>query len=120
MGVGKGLRLGPVARLSFGLVALVVGLLVGMDLIFDVMPDRQREERHLRQRFAESLAAVTASSGVELSVSPNPTFALPTGVRFQFCTGQSTRKPPLSGLGRQFAFAGLGADVRCHAGPKVR
>ena len=61
MGVGKGLRLGPVARLSFGLVALVVGLLVGMDLIFDVMPDRQREERHLRQRFAESLAVQVAS-----------------------------------------------------------
>jgi hypothetical protein len=100
MGGGKGLHLGPVARLSFGLVALVVGLLVGMDLIFDVMPDRQREECHLRQRFAESLAAVTASSGVELSVSPNPTFALPSGVRFRFCTGQSTRKSPLSGLGR--------------------
>lgn len=55
------LRLGPVGRLTLGLVALVVSMVMGLDLIFGIFPDRESMERELRQRFAESLAVQVAS-----------------------------------------------------------
>lgn len=61
MSAMRRLRFGPVGRLSIGLVALVIGLIITIDLVFDVMPGRERGERDLRQRFAESLAVQIAS-----------------------------------------------------------
>jgi diguanylate cyclase (GGDEF)-like protein/PAS domain S-box-containing protein len=50
------LRAGPVARLSLGLIALVISLLMLADMLLGVAPDRGDLERQLRQRSSESLA----------------------------------------------------------------
>ena len=50
------LRAGPVARLSLGLMALVISLLMLADMLLGVAPDRGDLERQLRQRSSESLA----------------------------------------------------------------
>jgi diguanylate cyclase (GGDEF)-like protein/PAS domain S-box-containing protein len=55
------LRAGPVGRLTLGLVAMSVSLVMALDLAFDVIPDRATAERAFRQRFAESLAVQVAS-----------------------------------------------------------
>jgi len=55
------LRVGPVGRLTLGLVALVVSLLLALDLVFGVIPDHESGKRALRQRFAESLAVQFAA-----------------------------------------------------------
>jgi len=47
---------GPVARLSLGLIALIVSLLMLADILLQVVPDRGELERQLRQRSGESLA----------------------------------------------------------------
>jgi diguanylate cyclase (GGDEF)-like protein/PAS domain S-box-containing protein len=61
MSIQAALRVGPVARLSVGLVALVVSLFVAMDLLFGVIPDRESAQRQTRQRFAETLTVQVAS-----------------------------------------------------------
>ena len=61
MSVPVALRMGPVARLTLGLVALAVSLVMALDLAFDLIPNREATQRALRQRFAESLAVQVAS-----------------------------------------------------------
>jgi diguanylate cyclase (GGDEF)-like protein/PAS domain S-box-containing protein len=61
-------RLGPVARLSVGLAAIVVAMVMALDLAFEIIPNRTVATRELRQRFAESLAvqvSVLAEAGDE-------------------------------------------------------
>jgi diguanylate cyclase (GGDEF)-like protein/PAS domain S-box-containing protein len=55
------LRVDPLMRLTLGLVALVVSMLMVLDFVFGIIPDRESTERALRQRFAESLAVQVAS-----------------------------------------------------------
>lgn len=54
-------RLGPVARLTLGLVALVVAMVMALDLAFEIVPNRATATRELRQRLAESLAVQVSS-----------------------------------------------------------
>jgi len=66
------LRAGPVARLSLGLMALVISLLMLADMLLGVAPDRGDLERQLRQRSSESFAVqITAllESGDESTLS---------------------------------------------------
>ena len=66
------LRAGPVARLSLGLMALVISLLMLADMLLGVAPDRGDLERQLRQRSSESFAVqITAllESGDEGTLS---------------------------------------------------
>ena len=48
--------LGPIVRISFGLVALLVSLLMLADLVFGLLPDRDDALRRTRQRVAENLS----------------------------------------------------------------
>jgi diguanylate cyclase (GGDEF)-like protein/PAS domain S-box-containing protein len=50
------LRIGPIGRLSLGLVALLVSLLLLADMLLGVVPGRGETERRVRQRVAENLA----------------------------------------------------------------
>lgn len=50
------LRLGPIARLSLGLMALLVSLVLLADMALGVVPGRGETERQVRQRVAENLA----------------------------------------------------------------
>jgi diguanylate cyclase (GGDEF)-like protein/PAS domain S-box-containing protein len=50
------LRIGPIARLSLGLVALLVSLVLVADMLLGVVPGRGETERRVRQRVAENLA----------------------------------------------------------------
>ena len=50
------LRLGPIARLSLGLVALIVSLVLLADLWLGVVPDPAAAARRTHQRVAENLA----------------------------------------------------------------
>jgi diguanylate cyclase (GGDEF)-like protein len=49
-------RAGPIARLSLGLVALLVSLALVADMLLGVVPGRGDTERRIRQRVAETLA----------------------------------------------------------------
>ena len=49
-------RPGPVARISFGLVALIISLLLLADFILGVLPDQANAQRQQRQHTVESLA----------------------------------------------------------------
>lgn len=53
---GLQLRVGPIARLSLGLVALIVSLALVADMLLGVVPARGDAERRMRQRVAETLA----------------------------------------------------------------
>lgn len=53
--------LSPVARISLGLVALVVSLLMVVDLVFGLIPDRTALARQVRQQTSESLAVQAAT-----------------------------------------------------------
>lgn len=55
------LRASPVARLTVGLMVMVVSMLVALNLIFDVVHDRERTTQESRRRFAEALAIQIAS-----------------------------------------------------------
>jgi diguanylate cyclase (GGDEF)-like protein/PAS domain S-box-containing protein len=61
MSTTMALRVGPVGRLTLGLVAMVVSMLMAMDLLFGLVPDSASAQRELRKRFAESLAVQVAS-----------------------------------------------------------
>jgi diguanylate cyclase (GGDEF)-like protein/PAS domain S-box-containing protein len=50
------LRVGPIARLSLGLVALLISLVMLSDLVLGVLPGRDHMLRQTRQRVAENLA----------------------------------------------------------------
>lgn len=53
--------LNPVARISLGLVALLVSLLMAADLAFGLIPDRTALARQVRQQISESLAVQAAT-----------------------------------------------------------
>ena len=55
------LSLDPVARIALGLVALLVSLLMVVDLIFGLIPDRADIAREVRQQISESLAVQAAT-----------------------------------------------------------
>ncbi|OHC62051.1 MAG: hypothetical protein A2045_04060 [Rhodocyclales bacterium GWA2_65_20] len=55
------LRVSPVVRLTVGLMALVFGMLLALNLVFDVVPDRERTKQESQRRFAENLAVQIAS-----------------------------------------------------------
>lgn len=48
--------LNPVARIALGLVALLMSLLMGADMVFGLIPDRSDTARQIRQQISESLA----------------------------------------------------------------
>lgn len=52
--------LSPVARISLGLVALLLSLLMVVDLVFGLIPDRAKLAREVRQQTSESLAVQAA------------------------------------------------------------
>ena len=50
------MRLGPVSRISMGLISLAAFLLLVADLIFGLLPDEADIAKHVRKRTSESLA----------------------------------------------------------------
>ncbi|MBK6973390.1 MAG: sensor domain-containing diguanylate cyclase [Sterolibacteriaceae bacterium] len=58
--LAKLLRLGPVARLSIGLVSVALALVLAAELILDALPGQASGERQMRQRYAENLAVTIA------------------------------------------------------------
>ena len=54
------LRLGPVARLSIGLVSVALALVLAAELILHALPGQLAGERQMRQRYAENLAVTVA------------------------------------------------------------
>ncbi|KAB2970689.1 diguanylate cyclase [Zoogloea sp.] len=52
--------LSPVARVALGLVALLLSLLIALDLLFGLLPDRIEQVRQVRQQISESIAIQTA------------------------------------------------------------
>jgi diguanylate cyclase (GGDEF)-like protein len=48
-------RIGPITRVSLGLTALLLSLLLVADLVLGVVPGRDQAERQLRKRMAENL-----------------------------------------------------------------
>jgi diguanylate cyclase (GGDEF)-like protein/PAS domain S-box-containing protein len=54
--LNKLLRVGPIPRLSLGLVALLISLVMLSDLVLGVLPGRDQQLRQTRQRVAENLA----------------------------------------------------------------
>jgi diguanylate cyclase (GGDEF)-like protein/PAS domain S-box-containing protein len=57
----RNFRLGSAARISIGLVALIISLFLALDLIFGLVPDNTDLVRTLRQRTSESLAVQAAA-----------------------------------------------------------
>ena len=49
-------RLGPIARVSLGLICLLISLVLVANFVLDAMPSRGQSERQARQRVAENLA----------------------------------------------------------------
>jgi diguanylate cyclase (GGDEF)-like protein/PAS domain S-box-containing protein len=49
-------RIGPIARLSLGLIALLLTLVMLSDMLFGVLPSTEQRQRQLRQRVMETLA----------------------------------------------------------------
>lgn len=56
-----GFSLSPVARIALGLVSLLLSLLISLDFVFDLLPDRLEHIRQSRQHVSENLASQTAS-----------------------------------------------------------
>ncbi len=54
-------RMGPIARISLGVVALLVSLVLLVDMLFGVVPGHGEQQRKLRQRVAETLAVQITS-----------------------------------------------------------
>lgn len=50
----------PVARIALGLVALLMSLLICLDIVFGLLPDRLEHVRQVRQQISESLAMQSA------------------------------------------------------------
>ncbi len=51
----EGLRIGPIVRLSLGLVALLLSLVLVADMLLGVVPSRGEMQRDIRHRVAENL-----------------------------------------------------------------
>lgn len=60
MSVARLLRVGPVARLSIGLISVALALLLAAELILHALPGQASGERQMRQRYAENLAVTIA------------------------------------------------------------
>jgi diguanylate cyclase (GGDEF)-like protein len=60
-GAALAFRIGPIARVSLGLVALLVCLVLVADLLIGAVPGRGETERRVRQRVSESLALQIAA-----------------------------------------------------------
>jgi diguanylate cyclase (GGDEF)-like protein len=58
-GAGR-IHIGPIARLSMGMVALMITLVMVADLLWGVLPSTQHTQQLQRQRVAEMLAAQVA------------------------------------------------------------
>jgi len=56
MSTQVGIRIGPITRVSLGLMALLISLVLVADFVLGVVPNRGQAERHTRQRVAENLA----------------------------------------------------------------
>jgi diguanylate cyclase (GGDEF)-like protein/PAS domain S-box-containing protein len=56
MSLHSAFRIGPIARLSLGLVAMLISLALVAQMLLGVVPGRGDIERQVRQRVAESLA----------------------------------------------------------------
>jgi len=54
-------RPGPVARLSFGLISLIVSLVLAFDLFFGVLPTRFETRREVRNALASSIGVQAAT-----------------------------------------------------------
>ena len=54
------LRVGPIARLSIGLVSVALALLLAAELILHALPGQDSGERQIRQHYAENLAVTIA------------------------------------------------------------
>jgi diguanylate cyclase (GGDEF)-like protein/PAS domain S-box-containing protein len=52
----RGVGIGPIARLSLGVVALMITLIMLTDLVLGVLPSTQHTQRQQRQRVTETLA----------------------------------------------------------------
>ena len=50
------MRLGPIARVSLGLISLLISLVLVADFVLDAVPSRSQAERQARQRVAANLA----------------------------------------------------------------
>ena len=61
LGAKWAFRIGPIARVSLGLVALLVSLVLVADLLIGAVPGRGETERRVRQRVTESLALQIAA-----------------------------------------------------------
>lgn len=61
MSAASWFRIGPVARLSFGLVAMVVSMLLGAELLFGFGASRDELEHKVRQRLGEAVAIQVAA-----------------------------------------------------------
>jgi len=65
------MRLGPIARVSLGLISLLISLVLVADFVLDAVPSRSQAERQARQRVAANLAIQITSlleSGEEAMV----------------------------------------------------
>jgi diguanylate cyclase (GGDEF)-like protein/PAS domain S-box-containing protein len=51
-----GIHFGPITRISLGLVALLISLVLVADLVMGIAPSRSQTERQTRQRVAQNLA----------------------------------------------------------------
>jgi PAS domain S-box-containing protein len=83
---GGALNIGPIARLSLGLVALLVSLVMLADTFLQIIPDPQAAEQRMRQRVAGNLAlqittllesgdTVTLSKTLQRVLSGDPSIA---------------------------------------------
>ena len=55
-------RMGPASRVSLGLCSLMIAILLSMDFIFGLVPNREPLVRELRERIAEQVATQTAAA----------------------------------------------------------
>ena len=60
-GAAPAFRIGPIARVSLGLMALLVSLVLVADLLIGAVPARGETDRRVRQRVTESLALQIAA-----------------------------------------------------------
>src|SRR3954469_17158979 len=58
----RSVRLGPASRVSIGLVSLILGCLLALDLFFGVLPDQSTHLRQLRERTSRDIAAQVATT----------------------------------------------------------
>ena len=65
---GRIMRLGPVSRISMGLISLAAFLLLVADLIFGLLPDEADVAKHVRKRTSESAGGADDGAGADRAV----------------------------------------------------